>query len=119
MINASGIFSYNHNNVSVDITWDRVGFEKNFLVVNHAIEKPTKGLKGTFVKNPNDGLILLARVLSQLILLLAVPWGNQIEPLPSAILGKSLMVKQHTCMKISANSTQLVLKSSRLLSGRL
>ena len=107
MINASGIFSYNHNNVSVDITWDRVGFEKNFLVVNHAIEKPTKGLKGTFVKNPNDGLILLARVLSQLILLLAVPWGNQIEPLPSAILGKSLMVKQHTCMKISANSTQV------------
>ena len=49
---ASGLISYNHNNDSVDITWDRVGFEKNFQIVNNAMEKATKGLKGTFVKNP-------------------------------------------------------------------
>lgn len=49
---ASGIISYNHDNDSVDITWDRVGFEKNFQIVNNAMEKATKGLKGTFVKNP-------------------------------------------------------------------
>ena len=49
---ASGIISYNQDNDSVDITWDRVGFEKNFQIVNNAMEKATKGLKGTFVKNP-------------------------------------------------------------------
>lgn len=49
---ASGIISYNQDNDSVDITWNRVGFEKNFQIVNDAMEKATKGLKGTFVKNP-------------------------------------------------------------------
>ena len=49
---ASGIISYNKNIDSIDITWDRVGYEKNFETVNHALEKVTKGLKGTFVKNP-------------------------------------------------------------------
>lgn len=63
MINVSGIFFYNYNNVSVDIIWDRVGFEKNFLVVNYVIEKFIKGLKGIFVKNFNDGFIFLVRVL--------------------------------------------------------
>lgn len=49
---ASGIISYNPDNDSVDITWDRLGYEKNFQTVNNAMEKATKGLKGTFVKNP-------------------------------------------------------------------
>ena len=49
---ASGIISYNQDNDTVDIAWDRVGYEKNFETVNLAMEKATKGLKGTFVKNP-------------------------------------------------------------------
>ena len=49
---ASGIISYNRDNDSVDIIWDKVGFEKNFEIVNNAMEKVTKGLRGTFVKNP-------------------------------------------------------------------
>ena len=49
---ANGVITYNKNNDSIDITWDRVGYEKNFMTVNHAMEKVTKGLKGTFVKNP-------------------------------------------------------------------
>ena len=49
---ASGIISYNQDNDTVDITWNRVGYQKNFETVNLAMEKATKGLKGTFVKNP-------------------------------------------------------------------
>lgn len=49
---ASGIISYDKDIDSIDITWDRVGFESNFEIVNEALEKMAKGLKGKFVKNP-------------------------------------------------------------------
>lgn len=49
---ASGIISYDKKIDNINITWDRVGFESNFEIVNEALEKMTKGLKGTFVKNP-------------------------------------------------------------------
>ena len=49
---AGGVISYNKKNDSIDITWDRVGFEKNFEIVNNSVEKVVKGLKGTYVRNP-------------------------------------------------------------------
>ena len=49
---SGGVISFDSENNDVDITWDRVGFEKNFEAVNQALEKVTRGLEGTFVKNP-------------------------------------------------------------------
>ena len=47
---ATGAISLQDN--IVDITWERLGFERNFADVNQALEKITAGLRGTFVKNP-------------------------------------------------------------------
>lgn len=49
---ASGVISFENKTDNIDITWERVGFEKNFKNVNQALEKITRGLEGTFVKNP-------------------------------------------------------------------
>ena len=49
---ASGVISFDNKTDNIDITWERVGFEKNFKNVNQALEKITRGLEGTFVKNP-------------------------------------------------------------------
>lgn len=49
---ASGIISYDKNLDSIDIDWDRVGFENNFKIVNEAVEKVAEELEGKFVKNP-------------------------------------------------------------------
>lgn len=102
---ASGIISYNHDNDSVDITWDKVGFEKNFQIVNNAMEEATKGLKGTFVKNPTWTQTLGKSVVS------AHPLGG----CPMGESGRTAVVnhagqvfdgKQH--MKIRALLTQLL-----------
>ncbi|XP_078381781.1 uncharacterized protein LOC144664495 isoform X2 [Oculina patagonica] len=49
---ASGVISFENKTDNIDITWDRVGFEKSFENVNQALEKIARGLGGTFVKNP-------------------------------------------------------------------
>ncbi|KAJ7355016.1 hypothetical protein OS493_028683 [Desmophyllum pertusum] len=49
---ASGVISFESKIDDIDITWDRVGFEKNFETVNQALEKIVRSLGGTFVKNP-------------------------------------------------------------------
>lgn len=49
---ASGVISFENKIDNIDITWDRVGFEKSFENVNQALEKIARGLGGTFVKNP-------------------------------------------------------------------
>ena len=49
---SGGVISYNKKNDSIDITWDRVGFEKTFEIVNKAVEKVVEGLEGTYVRNP-------------------------------------------------------------------
>ena len=47
---ATGVISLENN--IFDITWERVGFDRNFADVNQALEKMTAGLRGTFVRNP-------------------------------------------------------------------
>ena len=113
---ASGIISYNPDNDSVDITWDRLGYEKNFQTVNNAMEKATKGLKGTFVKNPTWTPALGKSVVS------AHPLGG----CPMGESGRTAVVnhagqvfdgKQH--MKLSAWLSQLLRAPARLLHGGL
>ena len=47
---ASGVISL--ENDLFDITWERVGFDRNFEDVNQALEKMAAGLRGTFIRNP-------------------------------------------------------------------
>ena len=49
---ATGVISFENNIDDVDITWERVGFDRNFVDLNQALEKITAGLRGTFIKNP-------------------------------------------------------------------
>ena len=49
---ASGVISFENSIDAIDISWDRVGYEKSFEKINQALEKLTRGLGGTFVKNP-------------------------------------------------------------------
>ena len=49
---ATGVISFESKIDDVDITWERLGFDRNFADVNQALEKITRGLGGTFVKNP-------------------------------------------------------------------
>ena len=49
---ASGVISFGNKTDNIDITWEKVGFEKNFNSVNQALEKIARGLGGTFVRNP-------------------------------------------------------------------
>lgn len=49
---ASGVISFENKADNIDITWEKVGFEKSFKNVNQALEKKARGLGGTFVKNP-------------------------------------------------------------------
>ena len=49
---ASGVISFENKTDNIDITWEKVGFEKSFKAVNQALEKIARGLGGTFVNNP-------------------------------------------------------------------
>ena len=49
---SSGVISFESKINDIDITWDRVGYERNFEHINQAIEKLTRGLGGTFLRNP-------------------------------------------------------------------
>ncbi len=49
---SSGVISFENKIDDIDITWDRVGCERNFENINQALEKLTRGLGGTYVKNP-------------------------------------------------------------------
>lgn len=49
---ASGVISFENKTDDIDITWEKVGFEKSFTNVNQALEKIARGLGGTFVRNP-------------------------------------------------------------------
>ncbi|XP_078380752.1 cholesterol oxidase-like [Oculina patagonica] len=49
---SSGVISFENKIDDIDITWDRVGYERNFENINQALEKLTRGLGGTYVKNP-------------------------------------------------------------------
>ncbi|KAL9984021.1 hypothetical protein ACROYT_G006275 [Oculina patagonica] len=49
---ASGQITFDKNHDNIDIEWKEVGRGPNFDRVNEALEKLTKGLGGSFVKNP-------------------------------------------------------------------
>ena len=49
---AGGQITFDKENDNIDIDWKEVGRGPNFDRVNEALEKLTKGLGGTFVKNP-------------------------------------------------------------------
>ena len=49
---AGGQITFDKNNDNIDIDWKEVGHGPNFDRVNEALEKVTKGLGGSFVKNP-------------------------------------------------------------------
>ena len=49
---ATGVISFDNKIDDIDITWDRVGYEKNFETVDETLEKIVRGLGGTYVKNP-------------------------------------------------------------------
>ena len=48
----TGVISFENNIDDVDITWERVDFNRNFVDLNQALEKITAGLRGTFINNP-------------------------------------------------------------------
>lgn len=48
---ARGQITFDKNNDNIDIDWKEVGRGANFDRANEALEKLTKGLGGTFVKN--------------------------------------------------------------------
>ncbi|XP_078359087.1 uncharacterized protein LOC144643643 isoform X2 [Oculina patagonica] len=49
---AGGQITFDKNSDNIDIEWKEVGRGPNFDRVNEALEKVTKGLGGSFVKNP-------------------------------------------------------------------
>ena len=101
---ASGIISYNNKNDSINITWDRVGYEKNFEAVNHAMEKVTKGLGGTFVKNPMWTRALGKSVIS------AHPLGG----CPMGESGRTAVVN-HAGQVFDGMNNNIILKPVRVL----